>query len=307
MQAKRFLKGFFWRALYTVSQLCLNIVLTRLLGVEESGGFFFVTNALAFYLLLSSLNIEAGIGFYAARKQIATLNLLSVGLALTFLSCSLLLFFQQQHFLNKYLTSSQWGIFFSFLFVAGNLISAIFCALFYADNDYATPNILMVFCTVMLTVFFLTGIHYRLVDKKSIICIYFVFLLAQSVMLAFIFLAKRYKTIFSPQRRITKNECKSLLRFSLIALLNNVIFFLLYRVDYWLVEYYSSAGELANYIQASKFGQFLVIMPNIFSAIVLPRIADGSIKKFARPAGLAFVCMIFFFLNDPVSAHLNWT
>jgi O-antigen/teichoic acid export membrane protein len=296
MQAKRFLKGFFWRALYTVSQLCLNIVLTRLLGVEESGSFFFVTNALAFYLLLSSLNIEAGIGFYAARKQITTLNLLRVGLAFAFLSCFLLLFFQQQDLLNKYLTSAQWSTFFSFFFVAGNLISAIFCVLFYADNEYATPNILMLFCTVVLTVFFLTVIHYRLIDKKNVICIYFIFLLVQSVILAFVFSAKRYKEVFSSQKLITKNEFKSLLRFSLIALLNNVVFFLLYRADYWLVEHYSSAGELANYIQASKFGQFLLIMPNIFSAIVLPRIADGTVKKFARPAGLAFVCMTFFFL-----------
>ncbi len=296
MQGKRFLKGFLWRALYTVSQLCLNIVFTRLLGVEESGSFFFVTNALAFYLLLSSLNIEAGIGFCAARKQITTLNLVRVGFALTFLSCFLLLFFQQQHLLNKYLTSAQWGAFFSFLFVAGNLISAIFCALFYADNEYATPNILMVFCTVVLTVFFLTDIHYRLIDKKNIICIYLIFLLAQSVILAFVFFAKRYKEILSPQRLITKKEFKSLLRFSLIALFNNVVFFLLYRADYWLVEHYSSAGELANYIQASKFGQFLLIMPNIFSAIVLPRIADGTVKKFARPAGFAFVFMTSFFL-----------
>ncbi|MEJ7681191.1 MAG: oligosaccharide flippase family protein [Segetibacter sp.] len=67
-----------------------------------------------------------------------------------------------------------------------------------------------------------------------------------------------------------------LIRYALVALAANVIFFLVYRVDYWFVKKYCTLQELGNYIQVSKLGQMLLIIPTIISSVVLPQTAGGG-------------------------------
>ena len=50
---------------------------------------------------------------------------------------------------------------------------------------------------------------------------------------------------------------KIVIRYSLFALMANLIYFLVNRIDYWFVEHYCSAEDLGNYIQASKLAQML--------------------------------------------------
>src|SRR5690606_2421354 len=126
--------------------------------------------------------------------------------------------------------------------------------------------------------------------------VYFCFFIVQAVVLMLGFFSKQRKEIRLNALTINKRHLKNIIYYSLIALISNIAFFLLYRMDYWLVEYYTSGAELGNYIQASKFGQALLIAPSIFSAIVIPRIADRSIRRFDKPAAFAFVILVFIFL-----------
>jgi O-antigen/teichoic acid export membrane protein len=88
---------------------------------------------------------------------------------------------------------------------------------------------------------------------------------------------------------------KSVFRYSIIAFGNSLLLFLLLRIDYWFAEYYCSPVELGNYIQASKFGQLLLIAPTVFSSILLPRVADGTIKNFGRVLSFPFVFLTIVF------------
>ncbi len=67
-----------------------------------------------------------------------------------------------------------------------------------------------------------------------------------------------------------------LIRYALLSLAANVIFFLVYRIDYWFVEKYCSAEELGNYIQVSKLGQMLLVIPTIISSVVFPHTAGAG-------------------------------
>ena len=63
----------------------------------------------------------------------------------------------------------------------------------------------------------------------------------------------------------------------LTALAANVVFFLVYKVDYMFVNYspVCTAADLGNYIQVSKLGQMMLIIPQIIASVVFPRTASG--------------------------------
>jgi O-antigen/teichoic acid export membrane protein len=88
---------------------------------------------------------------------------------------------------------------------------------------------------------------------------------------AFIIKTRSWKKIAIP----VFFDLRLLLKYALVALAANVIFFLVYRVDYWFVKKYCTPQELGNYIQVSKLGQMLLIIPSIISSVVFPHIAGG--------------------------------
>ena len=61
----------------------------------------------------------------------------------------------------------------------------------------------------------------------------------------------------------------------------NIVFFLVYRVDYLFVNAspVCTAADLGNYIQVSKLGQLLLIIPQIIASVIFPRTASGIERK----------------------------
>jgi O-antigen/teichoic acid export membrane protein len=95
-------------------------------------------------------------------------------------------------------------------------------------------------------------------------------------------------------------ELKKIFRYSLLAWAANLIFFLVYRVDYWIIKYYRSDYELGNYIQVSKLVQVFILVPGLVAAVIFPETAkDRSLRmrnhvmKASRIfAGVYFVVLI---------------
>jgi len=67
-----------------------------------------------------------------------------------------------------------------------------------------------------------------------------------------------------------KNEWKAITRFSLIIFITNIILFLVYRIDYWMLVKFDqsvlNAEKLGNYIQATKIGHILLIFSSAIGA-----------------------------------------
>jgi len=111
------------------------------------------------------------------------------------------------------------------------------------------------------------------INASQFIYLYFAFFVVTGVVLAaaFIIVKKSWRVIKLPSAENTK----LIVRYALMALAANVIFFLVYRLDYWFVKKYCTADELGNYIQISKLAQMLLIIPGIISSVVFPHTAGG--------------------------------
>ena len=134
----------FWRGLYFVTVLLLNIVVSRFFGAKESGWIYYIVNYFSFILLVSSFCLESGMTFFASKESIPGTQLAIFSLLWTVLVSILLvlLLFSWYHHPGQEFTRSQF-IYFAITYTPGVLLTTFFCALFYAQQDYSLPNIIL--------------------------------------------------------------------------------------------------------------------------------------------------------------------
>src|SRR4030095_14979769 len=103
--------------------------------------------------------------------------------------------------------------------------------------------------------------------------------LLQGLLLYLSFLFKKPGTNFTLP---SIADLRLIFRYVSLVLLTNIIFFLVYRVDYWILDFYHNDHELGNYIQVSKLGQVFMTIPVLAAAVIFPVTARGEIPGIER-------------------------
>jgi O-antigen/teichoic acid export membrane protein len=174
------------------------------------------------------------------------------------------------------ITTTQY-LYYALCYIVGIQLTSFFTALFYANRNFFLPNFLMVLLNALVILIIPKQQGTENTDTALIIKLYFAFFLLTGVVLAFAFILKKqsWKTFSLPAFL----NIRLLVKYALISLAANLIFFLVYRIDFWFVKKYCSANDLGNYIQVSKLGQMLLIVPSIISSVVFPQTASGTIER----------------------------
>lgn len=274
---KSIYQNLFWKGLYYFSLFMLNVAIARCYTATVSGWIFYISNYYSLIILLASLSLESGMIFYSSKNEINPLKLASFSLLWAFIIGLLtfvfiLIFYNGQPNLSEKKSFLQTSV----TYISGFILIIFFSALFAAKKDFRTPNIILVFTNIILGVLlpWKHGFAINNIDVTTYIKIYFFSFFIEGFAIALFFLFK-YNLSFSILFP-TLLEYKKLFRFSLIALSSNIIFFLLYRIDYWFVKYYCSANDMGNYIQASKLVQLIIIVPSTISIVIFPFIAANN-------------------------------
>lgn len=285
-----------WRGLYFVSLLLVNIVFSRSLEAEGSGWIYYLTNFFSFILLVASLSMESGYTYYASGNKISHHKLAWFSICWTLLisivsAIGVGIYFKSVKGIDTIYTDN--FIFYAATYIGGILLINFFMVLFYAQKNYVTPNIILSLINVFLIVFILFNTNHAQ-SYNTIVNGYFLSILIQGILLAFAFIIfnKSLKIIALPD----KTSLKLLLNYSLLALTSNVIFFFVYRIDYWFVKYNTEScttTDLGNYIQASKLGQMLLIIPQIFASVIFPQTASGALRNNITDSILVFFRIFF--------------
>lgn len=272
-------QGLIWRSLYFISLLLVNVFFSRYLQASMTGWVFYLTNIFSFVLLLASLSLESGITFFAASGKVNANHLFWVaGLwSLAIGAISSVLLYAYLHYFGD--LDPQHGLqylYFSFCYITGLLFTNYTTVLFYAKGNFRLPNVVMVMMNLSLLILILFFYFSPTNAIDEVLLIYFFYFLFQGIFLYITYLV-RYKS-WQEFGWITGIETKKLLRFSVIALIANTIFFLVYRIDYWFVHKspVCTDADLGNYIQVSKIGQMLLVVPQIIASVVYPGTASGT-------------------------------
>ncbi|MEP7318748.1 MAG: polysaccharide biosynthesis C-terminal domain-containing protein [Panacibacter sp.] len=309
MEIKKLLtQSVFWRVLNVSSLLATNVFLSRYFHAANMGWIFYLINTFSLALLVMSLSIESGITFFASSNKIAKNRLVFFSLIWTIVIAVLTCAGGFIYFgINNTPDNLQFDyLFFALCFIPGTLLANCFTALFYTNRSYAVPNIILFLLNIILLVVILI---YGSDDNKTadnLINLYFLYFLIQGLMLALVYIFQ-YRS-FSETAFTSFSEMKLLFGYSVTALLANVLFFLVYRVDYWFVEYYCSKDALGNYIQASKLGQLLLLIPNIIAGTVFPETArkENAGTHLIIPFLSRCLCLFFLVLTGILFIAGKW-
>ncbi|MBN9380292.1 MAG: polysaccharide biosynthesis C-terminal domain-containing protein [Chitinophagaceae bacterium] len=290
-----------WRGAYLFSTFLLNLLFARYYGASASSTVYYLINLYAFVLLIGSLSVESGMGFFLAKQEVGAGALYTFSLLWTVVMSALCLLLLKIyfHYLDKEMVTGTLFWVTAATYIPGQLLITFFSALFYARQAAVLSNkILLIVNGVMILLLLVTDIAPAVIGPVQYLYIYFLGILAQGILLVAWFRRKYVRTemLSLPDRALLKK----IYNYSLVAFTANIIFFLVYRMDYWFVKRFCTAGELGNYIQVSKLGQMLLVIPGIMASVVFPSTALRTTEEMpsylARMTRLAVLFFILLFL-----------
>lgn len=270
-------QGIVWRGLYYASVFVLNILIARVYRAEISGVFNYLLNNLSFLLLITSLSLESALAYFSSRKEISSHKLTGIAVLISFISAFvsavlIWLFVQREH------PETEPGFFIiTFVYGLGVVFTSYFSSLFYSVQRVVFPNIVLVLVNfaVLAAGFYQFRLQLTtLLPTDLFLNVYLASFLVQGLILAFAWGFGQHgkQDLALP----SAYEMKKLFNYAFAALLANVIFFLVYRVDYWFVKSFCDDVALGNYIQVSKLGQIFLLLPSIVATAVFTRTAGGN-------------------------------
>lgn len=227
-------------------------------------------------MLVGSVSLDSGMTYFRASRGIPANKLALISIIWPFFvaifGIASTLFLINSH----YITSDYLFLFVAvFAYTLGISLTNFFTSLFYAEQNYSVPNILMSIINVIVIILIpLFAQGFIGLNKNQFLYIYFLQFIMQGLGLAILYLIR-----YSPVKTLqfpTLQEYKVLFRFSVVALFANIAYYLISRVDYLFVEAWCSAKSLGNYVQVSKMGQLLLIVPSIIASAVYPQAAKGE-------------------------------
>ncbi|HNP24221.1 MAG TPA: polysaccharide biosynthesis C-terminal domain-containing protein [Panacibacter sp.] len=279
---KLLLQSLTWRGVYFISMLLVNVFLSRYLQAASTGIVYYISNIFSFSLIIVGLSFESGVTFYASGALIQKNKLIWFVVLWSFVLVALVLaaialYFHFSSGAHEVLDNRYY--YFGVTYIAGLFLTNCAAALFYTQNNFLLPNALLAAWNILLIIFIPKHPAASIEEATPILDAYFLVFILQgiSICVAYLFSDKATRQFALP----VKAELKDLFRFSSLAMAANIVFFLVYRVDYLFVNAspVCTAADLGNYIQVSKLGQLLLIIPQIIASVIFPRTASGIERK----------------------------
>ncbi len=282
-----FRSNILWRGLYLFSLLLLNIAIARCFEAAGSGWIFFTINNLHLILLITALSVESGVWYHALKNPDKSRALVTISLIWTaFASFISALFIHFFYPVPEGWTNSDFVLLITIPYFSGVLLTINFVNLFQAQNDFRTPNLVLSLVNIgLLIIIPFENNPFAFTSKDTYLNFYFFGYTIQGVIMLIAYLWRnKWVKLQVPDLATIKGVAA----YALPAVLVNVVHYLLYRVDYLIVGKYCSDAELGNYIQVSKLGQLLKILPSMLGVVLFTQVAKGEKVEF----WMRFLCRL---------------
>ncbi len=275
---KLFRQSIFWRSIFFLTAVVSNILFARYFQASFSGSVFYLANVFAFAALLCGLGLESALTYFSSKRIIVYEKLAGFSV-LWIASAGAAAFITVHFFLNFFLIPSNLSIPreklepYTAVYISGLMLTSFFSVLFYSKRNYLLPNLILGIINVLVIIYIPKTTHFT-GSNNSVTDIYFYSTFAQGILLMLCFIIKYgyLKKISLP----SFPQVKMLFRFSVVALGANIIFFLINRIDFFFVDKYCPKQDLGSYIQVSRLGQMLLLIPQILASVIFPQTARGT-------------------------------
>ncbi len=284
-----------WRGGYYLSVFFLNLFIARHFEASISGHIYYLCSIYALVQLFISMSLDSGIIFFVARKEIAVGRLLNFSILWSAV-CGVAIYFVIPVFYDVSGIDQSLFRISAICFIFGNLLLTYCTGIFYAKRNYSFPNLVTLVLNLVLILLIPGNIFatWAGITDANYFYWYFSSFLLTGILLSMAAQVKYVKLKF--QGFLNGKEIQMLIRYCGLAFAANIIFFFLYRVDYWFVERFCDASSLGNYIQVSKLGQLFFVIPTILASAVFPLVAGGQKDTVKRILPLLSRAILFLYL-----------
>lgn len=280
MQGKMLAANISYRIVNVVLVFIINLLLSRLAGVAGYGLLSLLIANAGIFNLLSAFGADAGISFHTASGKLAIGKLLSFIFVIICFQLVMLVFAEMicwsvtgHMLLFKTYDLSYWWL--GPLFLTSISIIEKYSALLNGKQKFTVVN--KVIAVSNLLMLFVFAILYLVENPGSYhfyISAYVVLNAVQAVILIITFHATSAETFTIT--RPHQQDTSTFFSYSLFTFVINIIQFLAYRVDYWLLDYYKGEQELGWYSLAVRLGQLFWVLPLLFASMILPMVASKA-------------------------------
>lgn len=299
------LRGFIFRVIFTGISFLISLLIAKLAGADQFGTLSLMIVNAALIHIITGLGTDAAIVWHGitgknfSRDKIFSFTLITTGIQLAFFYIiTILAYFLLGHTLLG--GSEDLGIFFAeVIYFTGLVLMDKFLSLFYSQQEAKLCNKIL---SVVSAILFLVILGIWMTNKQFLathpIWIYSLFVFIPAFVLSLYFIL-RYNPSFT---NISQEEMRSFSSFSGIVLLTNIIQFIAFRADYWLISIYHDHSSVGVYAQASKFVQLLWIIPGILAGLITPALKNQD--QILTDKEFASVCRVTLFTHFILSLFL---
>ena len=292
------LRGFIFRVIFTGFGFLISLLIAKLAGASQFGTLSLIIVNAAFIHIITGLGTDAAIVWHGVagtnydRNKIFSFTVITAAIQLLFFYIIAILGYL---FLGHTLLGGSYDlrIFFAeIVYFTGLVLMDKFLSLYYSQHEARLCNKILSIVSglvflVVLIIWLIKPIY--IVDFP--IWIYSLFIFIPSFILASFFIIK-----FNPAfKKISQEEMRSFSSFSFIVLITNLIQFVAFRADYWLISIYHDHTSLGVFAQASKFAQLLWVIPSILTGLITPALKNENEKL--TNAGLVSICRLMVFTH----------
>lgn len=280
-----------FRVLNLLVLFVVNIFLTRMAGVAGYGIFSLILANATILNMILSFGVDASITYNLSSKRIQFKKIYSIVLTLILLQ---LVITTLVEYIAFAVSGKSWvgqsinpeHLYLGVLYLLSLSLIDKYSSLYYGKQLFNLCNISLLAGNVLILAV-LSFLFFQQEDQTNDLLKLFIFLQAAAAIIhlaIFHIRTKEAPAISFPDR----TELKRFFHYSGLAFLINILQFISYRMDYWLLDYYSPDGELGWYSLAVRITQLFWILPTLFAGILLPKIADIT-KKFSIEKFLSLV------------------
>jgi O-antigen/teichoic acid export membrane protein len=274
------LRGFIFRVIFTGIGFLVSLLIAKLAGANQFGTLSLMIVNAAFIYIITGLGTDAaivwhGIAGHNNRDKIFSFTIITAVIQLFFFYIIAILGYV---FLGHTLLGGNIGLrvfFAEIVYFTGLVLVEKFTSLYYSQHEARLCNKIL----SISSLFLFTGIIGLWIVNPSLISkdpewLYSLFIFVPSFILFLFFLLKYKPSI----KKISEDEYRSFSAFSVIVLITNIIQFIAFRADYWIITLYYDHDIVGIYAQASKFAQLLWIIPGILAGLITPALKNENQK-----------------------------
>jgi O-antigen/teichoic acid export membrane protein len=280
MNGKMLGNNIVYRILNVVVVFVINVLLSRLTGVAGYGLLSLMIANATIFNLVTGMGADAGITFNTAAGRMTAGKIFSfISIILLFqvvmmvLSETISWLATGQLFLFKTM-NLQYAWIGPLYFLSISIVEKL-SALLNGRKQFSTVNLVLLMSNLVMMIFF--AIYYLMDQNTSIITYVSVFVLMNFLQAILLIIVSATSTIITIKLHVPgRSDASNFFSYSLFAFVINIVQFLAYRVDYWILDYYKGEEELGWYSLAVRLSQLFWVLPILFASIILPVVAGNQ-------------------------------